>query len=98
MDTVRDFYKLSEILNDDLYQIAKVIQSYSSKEVSISELEDLNLKEYAKVISCILDLSVETIQNIGNGVRFESESDYIQYLQHLLKYSGVEFIPFVRLS
>lgn len=100
MDTISDFYRLSKILNDDLYKVAHVIRSYHDpdalSDLILNDIQELNLVEYSDTISRILDIKKEAIIKASMGILFDDERTYIKYLQSLMDDNDLIYAPFVK--
>lgn len=100
MDNVSKYFFLSSILDDDIYRISFVIRAYHAKEISMSvilkHLEALQLTNYMETIDKVLSLPSDMIIESGNGLVFNSESEYTNYLIGLLNLNNIAYAKFCK--
>jgi len=99
---ITKYYKLSKLLNDDLYLIAHALKNISKQELCFSKvlkhLEALKLDEYDSLLDECLLLDTKELIEASRGLEFSSESQYIIYLQGLLNIEGIVFAGYVKKS
>lgn len=98
-DVISQYYRISEILNDDTHLVAYLIQKYHNKRVYFSTLlSDLEfasvdrLAKFSDTLDLLSSMSEEQIIKEAQGITFENEQSYIKYLQELLELNGLVYV------
>ena len=102
MTTITKYYKISKMLNDDIYLIANTLKNISTEEILFSKLlkhlEALKLDDYEHLINECFIMELNEIVEASRGLSFSSEASYIIYLQGLLKMENIAYSKFVKKS
>ena len=98
MNVIDKYYQIAEMLNDDTYLVAHVINSYNDKNTPFKKVlkavEELSLQDYEESIDNALDDGEKAITATSKSFIFTSNDDYVIYLQGLLSSSGIGFAHF----
>lgn len=98
VDVVGQYYCLSEILDDDVYKVAHVIQSASEKKMYltyvVSELEAGRVDKFAEVIDIVLSWPSDDIIESAKGLVFADLGQYVSYLCGLLDSNNIPYAHF----
>ena len=99
MDVVRQYYNISEILDDDTYKVATVVQRYHHKNIYhsfiLADLQNASydrLSKYHDTFDTILGLSRKMIMEASQDISFANVDCYVTYLQDILRTENISFI------
>jgi len=94
-DLTDAYYRLCEILDDDIYQTANIILQLSDDDLTlaaiVSDLEKLQLIRYKETINAALKLDPYELIELAANIKFEP-LEYVRYLEHLLSLHNIDFI------
>lgn len=77
-NNVNDYFLLSELCNDDIIFVSKLINLFDSpiNKQTIKSLENLKISRYEKTITMILDsLQLNTIANLQQAFNNNADAD-----------------------
>lgn len=105
MDIMRQYYRISEIVNDDPYNVAYLIQKYHHKRIYfsaiLSDVENASIERLAKyqdTLDYIAGMGEEQIQAEASGMTFDSQESYMNYLKDLLELNNVVYVSYSKVK
>jgi hypothetical protein len=93
-------YQLSTVVDDDLYKLAFIIQSFDDSNPTFNhilwDLRALKVNKYSESIDIALSNTPSRLKEISRGMTFKTLKGYNEYLMSLLRLHNIEFSPYIQ--